>query len=144
MPAETRTTRWTPETDPQWRPCLLDGHRDRTTGTRWVLCTICLCCSLDLNCWLFSGQRRMTLFRHTISPSKYCKADVKPPSFISSWCKYTNNSDLTWIIKHVLFIFFNYFNVYILKKIWSCLNRATFFLICVSSFPNIAYSLKIY
>ncbi len=26
-------------------------------------------------------------FRHTISPSKYCKADVKPPSLISSWCK---------------------------------------------------------
>ncbi len=36
---------------------------------------------------ILSGQRRMTLFRHTISPSKYCKADVKPPSFISSWYK---------------------------------------------------------
>ncbi len=40
-----RTTRWAPETDPQWRRCLLDGQRDKTTGTRWVLCTIWLCCS---------------------------------------------------------------------------------------------------
>ncbi len=36
---------------------------------------------------ILSGQRRMTLFQHNISPSKYCKAYVKPPSFISSWCK---------------------------------------------------------
>ncbi len=58
---------------------------------------------------ILSGQRRMTLFRHTISSSKYCKADVKPPSFISSWCKaalkqfallkrYTNNSDVTCLV----------------------------------------------
>ncbi len=31
--------------DPQWRPRHLDGHRDKTLGTRWVLYTIWLCCS---------------------------------------------------------------------------------------------------
>ncbi len=33
------------------RPCLLDGHQDEISGIRWVLCTIWLRCSLDLNCW---------------------------------------------------------------------------------------------
>ncbi len=36
---------------------------------------------------ILSGQRRMKLFQHTMSPSKYCNADIKPPSIISSWCK---------------------------------------------------------
>ncbi len=40
--AETRTPRWAPKTDPQWRLRHLDGHWDKTTGTRWVLCTIWL------------------------------------------------------------------------------------------------------
>ncbi len=47
---EIRTTRWAPETDPQWRPRHLDGHQDKTLVTRWVLCTIWLCCSRT-NCW---------------------------------------------------------------------------------------------
>ncbi len=38
---------YAPETDPKWRPRHLDGHRDKTTGTRWVLCTIWLCCSME-------------------------------------------------------------------------------------------------
>ncbi len=64
---------------------------------------------------ILSDQRRMTLFRQTISPSKYCKADIKPPSFISSWCKaaltqfallkaqiiIANNSDLTHTHTHI-------------------------------------------
>ncbi len=36
---------------------------------------------------------------HNISPAKYCKADVNPPSFISS-C--TNNSDLTLQYHHLI------------------------------------------
>ncbi len=44
MSAETRTTRWAPETDPQWGPRHLDSHREKTTGTSWAL-TIWLCCS---------------------------------------------------------------------------------------------------
>ncbi len=32
---------------------------------------------------ILSGQMILILFQHTISPSKYCKADVKPPSFLS-------------------------------------------------------------
>ncbi len=36
---------------------------------------------------ILSGQRRKTLFRHTISPSKYCKDDINTSSFISGWCK---------------------------------------------------------
>ncbi len=32
---------------PQWRP----RHRQKTTGIRWVLCTIWLLCSLELNYW---------------------------------------------------------------------------------------------
>ncbi len=38
---------WAPETNPQLRPCHLDGHRDKTSGTRWVLYTIWLCCSCN-------------------------------------------------------------------------------------------------
>ncbi len=79
--AETRTPRWAPEIDPQWRPCLLDGHRDKTTGTRRVLCTIWLCCSLDLN-W---PEENDSISTHYF-PSKYRKADVTPLSLISSWC----------------------------------------------------------
>ncbi len=37
--------------------------------------------------WLEENDTISTLFRHTISLSKYWKADIKPPSFISSWCK---------------------------------------------------------
>ncbi len=85
MLVETRTTRSSPETDPQWRPCLLDGHRDKTPGTKWVLCIIWLCFSLDLNCWFCLARGEWHYFDTLFS--KYCKADVKPPSFISSWCK---------------------------------------------------------
>ncbi len=38
---------WAPETRSQLRPCHLDGHRDKTLGTRWVLYTIWLCCSCN-------------------------------------------------------------------------------------------------
>ncbi len=44
MSAETRTTRWAPETDPQWGPRHLDSYQEKTTGTSWAL-TIWLCCS---------------------------------------------------------------------------------------------------
>ncbi len=55
--AETRTPRWAPETDSQWGPRHLDSHRDKTTGTRWVLYTIWLCCSWN-KLLVSSGQRR--------------------------------------------------------------------------------------
>ncbi len=55
--AETRTTRWAPETDPLRRPCHLDGHQDKTTETRWVLCTNWLCCCMEQTAGS-SGQRR--------------------------------------------------------------------------------------
>ncbi len=45
MSAELRTHRWAPETDLQWGPRHLDGHREKTSGIRWVLYTIWLCCS---------------------------------------------------------------------------------------------------
>ncbi len=44
MSAETRTPRWAPETVPQWEPCHLDSHREKTTGnsgalTLWLYCS---------------------------------------------------------------------------------------------------------
>ncbi len=33
MSAESKTHRWAPETDAQWRPCHLDSHQEKTPGT---------------------------------------------------------------------------------------------------------------
>ncbi len=43
-----------------------------------------------------------------------------------------------------MFFFIIFFITFLYLKIWSCLNRAKFVLSCVSSLPNIAYSLKLY
>ncbi len=59
---------------------------------------------------ILSGQRRMTLFRHTISPSKYCKADIKPPSFISSWWK--SCFDTICIVKSAIQIILPWLYIY--------------------------------
>ncbi len=137
MSAETRTARWAPVTDPQWRPrhldqwfsnlswgppttayfvCLphltlliqlisslvesarlemgvayerdiqnvwwlgvprtglrttdLDGHRDKTTVTRWVLCTIWLFCSMEQTAGS-SGQKRTGSRLSLVSPKVF-------------------------------------------------------------------------
>ncbi len=44
MSAETRASRWAPETDLQWGLCHLDSHREKTTETSGAL-IIRLCCS---------------------------------------------------------------------------------------------------
>ncbi len=62
MSAEIRTTRWAPETDLQWRPCLLDGHRDKTSGTRWVLST---------NCWFRLARGELAPRLSLVSPKVF-------------------------------------------------------------------------
>ncbi len=94
MSAETWTTR-APETDPQWRPCLLDGHRDKTTGTRWVLCTTCWFVWPEENWppdWAWFLPRFFSPFCHRwrfgslpLSPLACLVGDTSFPAISSTW-----------------------------------------------------------
>ncbi len=62
MSAEIKTTRWAPETDPQWRLSLLDSHRDKTSGTRWDLST---------NCWFRLARGELAPRLSLVSPKVF-------------------------------------------------------------------------
>ena len=48
-----------------------DDHRDKTTGTSWVLCTIWLCCSLELNCWFRLVRGELAPWLSLVSPKVF-------------------------------------------------------------------------
>ncbi len=96
-----RTPRWAPETDPQRRPRLIDGHQHKTTGTRWILCTIWLCCSMELNCWFVWSEENWPL----ISPkvfSPFCHRWSFGSSGLLS-CEHLISSDIVDLIAQILF-----------------------------------------
>ncbi len=102
--AETRTPRWAPETDPQWRPSHLDGHRDKTTGTRREPLHNLTLQQLELNCcvvwpeekwppdWAWFLPRFFSPFCHRwrfgsllLSPLACLGGDTSFPAILSTW-----------------------------------------------------------
>ncbi len=71
MSAETMSIRWAIETNPLWRPCQLDVHWDKTTRTWWVLCTIWLCYSLELNYWFIWPEQNWPPRLSLVSPKVF-------------------------------------------------------------------------
>ncbi len=112
MSTETRTTRWAPETDPKWRPSEdpLDSHRDKATGTRWVLCTIWLCCSLELKLLVHLARGELPPRLSLVSPKVYFSV-LSPMEFwflavvasgLLSW-GHLFSSDIIDLIAQILF-----------------------------------------
>ncbi len=96
---------WMSPTDPQWRPLGGDGHWDKTSGTRWVLCTIWLCCSLELSWfrlnppnWAWFLPR---FFSPILSPIKFWFI-ATVASVLLSW-GHLISSDIVNLIAQILF-----------------------------------------
>ncbi len=93
--------RWAPETDPQWRPRHLDGHRDKTTGTRWVLCINCWFVWPEENCppdWAWFLPR---FFFSILSPMEFWFL-AAVASGLLSW-GHLISSDIIDLIAQILF-----------------------------------------
>ncbi len=67
---------------PQWRPRHLDGHWDKTTGTRWVLCTIWLLVHLARG---ELAPRLSLVSPKVFSPLACLVGDTSFPAISSTW-----------------------------------------------------------
>ncbi len=97
---ETRTHRWTPETDLQWGPRHLDIHRGKTPGTSGAL-TIWLCYSwnkLLVRLARWELPPRLSL----VSPKVFSPFCHRWSSGLLSWGHLISN-DITDLIAQILF-----------------------------------------